>query len=223
MLANAVYFGWQFMESGQVKGRSALVTAVQEGKPIQLLAERHAVTQENSTEEKEIEAEESAPVVAVQPPAVKLCYSIGPFTSEDTAQKWVTQMQDKRFGATIDKRKVESKDYWVFIPAFTNRLKAEERLKEIKAQGVDSFIVKEGVFANAISLNHFSQKDKATAYQQKMQGVGIAAEFREISQSGAEIWVFVSPGGAKSDLRSVIDDFLVKKPDLKRENSACTE
>jgi cell division septation protein DedD len=220
MLANAVYFGWQFMEGGQVTRQPLQISASQQGKPIQLLTERPVAAQP-AVEQKEEEAPSEEP--QKETATTRECFSVGAFASEGSAQRWAEQMRAKGFGVRSDKRKSEVKDYWVFVPAFTNRAKAEERLKELKRQQVDGFIVKDGSFINAISLNHFSKKDLADAYLKKMDELGIQAETREVIQPKIENWLYLTPSAAKNDLRASIDAFLTKQTDLRRENSACTE
>lgn len=225
MIVNAIYFGWSFMQGGQPQARPLFTEVVQQGAPIQLLAERPKQvvieTQEEKAETKEDDsaAPRSSPVISI-----KQCYSVGPFGSEPASSSWAGQMQGKGYVAKIDKRKVDIKEYKVFVPAFTNRAKAEERLLELRGAGENgAFIIKEGSYINAIALNSFKNKELALAYLQKIQQKGFAAELREEPKNTVEYWVFVMPGGAKTELRSVIDAFLVKQSDFRRENSPCNE
>lgn len=226
MLANAVYFGWKFMEGGQPQPRPALMEQAQQGERVLLLSERPVSVAESPAEPEADEAEkdkEEAVAIPVVAAGTKQCFNIGPFVSEAVLQKWLEQARAQKFTIRVDKRKVDVKDYWVFVPAFTNRERAEERLRDLKSRGIEGFIVKEGVFINAISLNHFSRRDLAQSFLQKMQEAGVAVEFREISQSGTERWAYVMPGRSKADLRGAVDAFLSRQPDLKRENAACEE
>lgn len=222
MLANAVYFGWKFMEGTQPQARAVSTEVAQSGAKILLLSEKPELAApviEDKAPEPAPAETPATPVIASGPQ----CFNVGPFTSDAPLQKFLGPLQDKRFTARVDKRKVDAKDYWVFVPAFTNREKAEERLRELKSRGIDGFIVKEGVFVNTISLNHFSRKDLAQAFQQKMKEAGVGVEFREISQPGVERWIYLAPGHGKADLRGQIDAQLAKQDGLKRENASCEE
>ncbi len=220
MLANAVYFGWKFMEGTQPQARPVMTEVEQQGERLLLLSERPELVVPPAPEPVE---EQGEAVVAVPAAAIKQCFNVGPFVSDAAVQKWVEPIKAKKVSARIDKRKVDVKDYWVFVPAFTNREKAEERLRDLKSRGIDGFIVKDGVFINAISLNHFSRKELAQAFLQKMQEAGVSVEYREINQPGIERWVYLMPGGSKADLRAIIDGQLIKQDELKRENAACEE
>lgn len=221
MAINAVYFGWKFMEVSAPQSTVKEHSLPQMGARILLLGESKLVRAAPPTPE-------AAPQVAEAPPAadaavVRQCFNVGPFASEGEARSLASQMRSKRFIVRADKRKVDVKDYWVFIPAFTNRDRAEEKMRELQSKGISGFIVKEGMFVNAISLNHFSQKDLAQAYLVKMQEAGLAVESRDTTSVGIQHWVYVSPGSSKADLRKVVDDYLGSHETLKREIAACEE
>lgn len=218
MIANAVYFGWKFMEGTQPQARHVTATAPVSGASIQLLSER-PVVKAAETSPSEEEGQVAAPVVGAGPQ----CFNVGPFTSDSGLQKFVAVMQGKGFAVRVDKRKVDGKDYWVFVPAFTNRDRAEEKLRDLKSRGIDGFVVKEGVFINAISLNHFSRKELAQAFLQKMQVAGVQVEYREVAQNTVERWVYLAPSRSKDNLRSVVDAQIDKQGGLKRENASCEE
>jgi hypothetical protein len=83
--------------------------------------------------------------------------------------------------------------------------------------------VREGAFINAISLNHFSRKELAQAFLQKMQAAGISVEYREINQASVERWIYVAPARSKVDLRATVDAQVSRQDGLKRENASCEE
>lgn len=217
MLVNVVYFGWGFMNSVQPQVRVTSAATAQGGR-IRLLSE--------SPELQQAAAQGSEPAEAMPVPvaaAVPQCFNVGPFATEGVLQSFASAMRAKRFVVRVDKRKVDEKDFWVFIPAFTTRAKAEERLRELKARGIDGYVVKDGVFINSISLNHFSRKELAQSFLEQMQAAGVTVEYRELSRPGMEQWVYLEPGPSKAELRDEIDGFLAKHEGLKRENASCEE
>lgn len=222
MLMNAVYFGWNFMEGSQPQARTLVAEAVQVGDRVQLLSEKPrlapvAGTAPDPAEEKAA----SEPAVAATGPQ---CFNVGSFApANKDLQRFVSAMRGKNYFVRVDQRRVDAKDYWVFVPAFTNREKAEERLSELKSRGVDGFVVKEGVFINSISLNHFSRKELAQAYLEKMQAIGIGVEYREIARNEMEHWVYLAPARSKANLRQAIDAQLTIQNGLRRENASCEE
>lgn len=223
MLINGVYFGWKFIE-GEGPQAGAASVAQQEGVRVSLLSERPDLLTKVAPAAEAPEASEAAPASA--PPVVavvKQCFNVGPFISEPELRKLAGSLRGKGFVTRTDTRKVDEKDFWVFIPPFTSRTKAEERLRDLRAQGIEGFVVKEGVFVNAISLNHFSRKDLADAFLGQMQKVGVVVEYREITKPAKQFWLYAAPGNAKGDLRGAIDDYLTSHQDVRKEITACEE
>jgi len=222
MLANAVYFGWKFMEGTQPQSHPVAAEVVASGATVQLLSEKPELLPPPvaATEEKSKEEVLAAASVTGGGPQ---CFNAGPFMADASLQKFVGFMQGKGFSVRVDKRKVDGKDYWVFVPAFTNRDRAEDKLRDLKGRGIDGFVVKEGAFINAISLNHFSRKELAQAFLQKMQAAGVSVEYREINQASVERWVYLAPAHSKVDLRAIVDAQVGKQDGLKRENASCEE
>lgn len=219
MLANIVYFGWKFMEGNQPQARPAEQVVVLEGERIQLLSERKEPVVAMPAEEEVVADVESAPVIVAAAPQ---CFFVGPL-GEQQVEPLATRMRGKGFAVRVDQRKAKVKDYWVFLPAFTSRAKAEERLRELRDRGVESFIVTEGRFINAISLGHFSKRELAESFRDKMQAAGVMVEFRELDQDAVERWLYLAPSLAKADLRAAVDQELARNRELRRENAACEE
>lgn len=222
MAINAVFFGWKFMEGSAPQSAVKQASVPQVGARIQLLSEATLPAAPAAPVAAEAASEGEAAALVSEAPA-RQCFYVGPFGSDGEARSFASSMRGKRFVARIDKRKVDVKDYWVFIPAFTNRQKADEKIRELRSRGIQGFVVKDGMFVNAISLNHFSRKELAQAYLDKMREAGVQVEFREMTSVGAEPWAYVSPGQSKDDLRGTIDGFLAGHSGLKREITACED
>ncbi|HET8732117.1 MAG TPA: SPOR domain-containing protein [Moraxellaceae bacterium] len=223
MAINAVFFGWKFMEGSAPQATSREKAMPQVGARIQLLSEAKLPPAAAPAPAVAEEAPAAEPVATAGEAPARQCFNVGPFGTEGEARSFASSMRGKHFIARIDKRKVDVKDYWVFIPAFTNREKADEKLRDLRSRGIQGFVVKDGMFVNAISLNHFSRKELAQSYLEKMHSSGVQVEFREMASVGAEPWTYLSPGSSKDDLRGAIDGFLNGHPGLKREITACED
>lgn len=222
MLANIVYFGWNFISAGQTPVRPISTQVAQEGEKITLLQERKRVVSRSSPDP----IEEVPAIPEEKPVEVALaaqCFSVGPFATNAAADGFVGRMRSKGFTVRVDQRKAEGKDYWIYVPPFTNRSKAEERLRDLRAKGIDSFIVGEGRFINAISLGHFSKKELAETFREKMTSAGVVVEYREMANEGSTSWVYVAPASSKADLRAGIERELAKNDGLRREAASCEE
>lgn len=223
MLINAIFFGWKFVEGEQPQARAGEL-APQQGAMVALLSERPEMLKKSppaASEENAGDEQAAVPVVATA--SVKQCFNVGPFPSEAVLRQFTADLRAKQFQARVETRRVDEKDYWVFIPPFTNRAKAEEKMRDLKGKGIKGFVVKEGSFVNAVSLNHFSRKDLADAFVAKMQGAGVVVEYREISKPAKQSWVFAGYGQKNGDLRSAIDDFLENYDGVHKEIAACEE
>lgn len=221
MMINAVYFGWKFLEGqpSQAMQQVGGVSAQIDGAQVALLSERPSLVRQEKTE-----GDSSAEVVA--PPSVAAaslpsCFYVGPFGSDSAVKELGSLMESKGFEVRMESRKVEEKDFWVFIPPFTSREKAEERLRELRARGVEGFVVRSGVFINSISLNHFSKKELAMSFRQQMSSLGISVEYREIKRPGMEFWLYLASRQGAGGLRATIDESLRKNGELRREVAAC--
>lgn len=225
MLANIVYFGWNFISTSQAPVRPMSVSVAQEGARIMLLSERKSsdvvpVSEEAIGDAGDVELESAAPEKAA---LVAQCFNVGPFQSPAGAERFMSKMVRSGLVARIEERKAEGKDYWVYVPPFTNRARAEERLRELRAKGIESFIVAEGAFVNAISLGHFSKKELAQDFRQKMTDAGVVVEFREMPNEGHVNWVYVAPGASGSDSRKQVEIELGQNAGLRKETAACEE
>lgn len=221
MLANIVYFGWSFISASQAPVRVLSAPVQQEGKPIMLLAERKQSSMPDQELAPAAEPEIVAPPI-MEAPAVQ-CFYVGPFTVPASAQALSASMSGKGFYVRIEQRKAEGRDYWIYVPPFTNRAKAEERLSELRSKGIESFIVGEGPFVNAISLGHFSKKELAESFRDKLAAAGVVAEYREMANEGRVSWIYAAPGRAKRDLRAAVEGELLRDPLLRKEVAACEE
>lgn len=234
MAINAVYFGWNFMEVSRPQSTVRAHSLPQLGARVELLAEsrlgRAPVAEPlaggdgaEAPDGSETAPPAAAPAAALPAAMQKQCFFVGPYDREGEARSFAGTLKAKRFVARTDKRKVEVKDYWVFLPPFVSRTKAEERLRELRAQGVQGFIVKEGVFVNAISLNHFSRPELAQSFLTQMKEKGIMGEYRELVSAGTEYWVYASPGQSQAEIKPALDEYIASRDSLKREITACDD
>jgi len=97
-------------------------------------------------------------------------------------------------GSRISERRVEEiTRYWVYIPAARDRKSAENRMAEIRKQGVSDLSIRPD---NTISLGVFSTEDAARRFLSSMEAKGV---------KGAE------QGPFTRDLRELV--MLIREPD----------
>ena len=103
-----------------------------------------------------------------------VCLEWGSFAGEEQAR--AQQTLDKlQLGAKLGSRAVEEgTTYWVYIPPLGSKKDAEKKISEIKASGVtEYFLVQDGQWKNAISLNLFKNEDLARKYLAELQTKGV--------------------------------------------------
>jgi len=99
------------------------------------------------------------------------CLTMGVFTKNDEATSVLSHLQSIGLNGLIRKEKsINRSGYWVFIPPHSSRARARVKLKELQANGFDSFIVTRGGNQNAISLGIFKHKYEAKQHLADLEG-----------------------------------------------------
>lgn len=205
VVANVVYLGWQVVMGNLISTEPVpRAPAVEAGRPLKLLSEAP-----------------QAPLSARASPAEHqgLCLVLGPWPDRDDAQRGRVQLAAAGVPATIRAVSVR-KDHlnWVYLPSYRSRDRALAVLGELQSRGVDSFVVKEGEDANAISLGYFSNADSAEGLRVKMRNAGYPAFVRETARSVTEYWLYLPDAAADA---AALDDFLVGNPEVEQDRAAC--
>ena len=148
-----------------------------------------------------------------------LCPVVGPWSGRGDAERARIQLAAVGLHGRIEAVSVR-KDHlnWVYLPPYETRERALAVLGELQARGVDSFIVKTGADANAISLGYFSSADSAEGLRVKMRNAGYPAFVRETSRPVTEYWLYLPEGAAGA---MELEDFLAGNPDVGRDRAAC--
>lgn len=228
VLVNIGYFGWNFfVPKVEQPGAAAILAASRPDQRLSLVTERRpkgAVVEVVSTGPLKggdvaapTELVDSAPVVAA---TGRQCYWVGPYAGVEPRKAAQARLLAGGFVVRDESIAGTATDYWVFFPAFVTRDQAEIKLAELRRRGVDSFIVNDGAFVNAISLGHFAQAEKAQAFMARLQGEGWPVEMRSQPKAARELWLYVAPGRNK-DSRVFIDRLIGNDPVLKRRPAPC--
>ena len=148
-----------------------------------------------------------------------LCPVVGPWSARGEAERARVQLEAAGLAATIRAVTVQ-KDHlnWVYLPPYDSRERALEVLSELQSRGVDSFIVKAGEDANAISLGYFTSEESAEGLRVKMHNAGYPAFVRETSRPVTEYWLYMPE---RADGAAALEDFLVGNPAVSRDRVAC--
>ena len=203
---NLVYLGLQLTKSLTEPDRVSGLQRppVEGGAPLTLLSEQPQARR-----------------VARQPVSTgSLCPVIGPWASQETARAGVVQLKAAGISARVKALAIEKERLsWVYLPPYASRDKALVVLQELQDRGVDSFIVKEGVDANAISLGYFSSEESAEGLRVKMRNAGYPAFVRETSKTVTEYWAYLVDSAAAE--KPEVKVFLDANQSLKLDRVSC--
>ncbi len=144
-----------------------------------------------------------APVSAPERPAVltthqeggeaeALCVVVGPFPTLLRAEYFVEALAALEVGAEVRELEVpEGEGYWLYLPPEPSKKLALERLREVQAQDIDSYLIPRGELANGISLGMFTREALALEQQAAVAELGYDADIKVITRTRSEIWVRV--------------------------------
>ncbi|MGH1472583.1 MAG: SPOR domain-containing protein [Cellvibrionaceae bacterium] len=202
IFANVLVFTW-YMLAGEnntvVASPGARQSAL--GSPsIELLSEV------GSQQSLDLDDEIMSPALKDELPAVPetdkdgnpLCTLVGPFSKLLRAEYFIEKLAALDVPSSVYDVEIPGDvGYWVFLPPEESRKQAYNKLRELQAKGVDSYVIPKGELENGISFGMFSRSELAEQRLKDMTDQGYPAELKEIARSYKEIWVLLQPGQAK--------------------------
>lgn len=151
---------------------------------------------EPQTDEKPADAQiadEMADGQEKQTGAENICAVIGSFPEVVSARQAKLTLDERGMPAKIVVRvKTLPAISWVYIPPSAGRKEALALLKDLQSSGVDSFLVSEGEYANAISLGFFSNRDSAEGIVRERREQGYNAQLTMRERERRSYWVAVT-------------------------------
>jgi hypothetical protein len=206
LLLNVIVFaGFYLRSAGQPEPAAAAASAQPGVKKLVLLRE----------------AEQST---AVQP-AVKVCYTVGPFPAAD--QREIAGERFKQAG--VETRPRESNEqqivgYRVFLSSFATREAARRKLKEMQRKGVvDASVVEmeNGDKGYAILFGVFSDRTAAEERHRAITALGYDPKMEERYQTVNTFWLDFADGKEAPVSDPVFQEITKLMPQIRREETAC--
>lgn len=190
-----------------------------QGAPIQLV-------REVATDQLKPIREKRKPERKGAPPASEgtLCTLLGPFTEEYQGLNIVERLAALQVDGRL--REIEMQGqmrYWVFLAPLGSKREAFNKLRELQAAGVDSYVIPKGSLTNGISFGIFSERARAESLKRKLRQQGIDAQSREEPETYLERWVVLSPGAAAGLAESFWAQLQSEYPELDRRQNLCSE
>lgn len=154
----------------------------------------------------------------------QLCTLIGPFAEEYQGQDIVERLQALQVEASL--REIEMPGqmrYWVFLAPLGSKREAFNKLRELQAAGVDSYVIPKGSLTNGISFGIFSERERARSLAAELRERGIDARSREEPETYLERWIVLPPGAAEGLAADFWTQLQLEYPDLDRRQNLCSE
>ncbi len=157
------------------------------------------------------EGSESSPTSLRMPVIERVCAHIGPFASEAEAVELLVGLEGWLLRSAVSsKRMVVAKDNWVLIPPLASRKDALKMLKKLQQSKIDSYLVADGKYRNAISLGLFKKASSAQRIMGSMVSAGYQVEIQVLDRLEDRYWLTVlgeaESGKAEQMLMQLIDD-----------------
>jgi hypothetical protein len=185
LLLNVAYLAWMLL-AGRVQTPAEAVTVlpvqsefVEAGATLMLVSERPpeptvpAVVPPVADVANAVEV----PVPQVEP----WCAEVSGFASEDAAVAFLSAVRLLGGAGAIQSEDVPvSSTWWVHLPPFPSVEAAEPTLSELQSKQIDSYYIRTGELAGAISLGVFSRFERATIAVQELNAKGYSPSISEI-------------------------------------------
>lgn len=124
--------------------------------------------------------------------ALRHCYRVGPLTDNDLALQIGSLLAQG--GARVESRTgslPQVQAYWVLQSGFADRDAALEQVRELRGNGVDSFVITDTGHENDVSLGLFRQESAAHSHRATLAEKGIEAEVTPRERYQEVTWLLV--------------------------------
>ena len=189
LIANAAYLVYNLVIEETGSGQAAR-PAMGDVPQVQLLSEVSS-----GGDQRQIEAVEVlSNVETIEADVDELeqgCAALGPFSDVMLAQD--TNERMNALGISSELRAwdapTDDEDFRVVLPPSASLQEAFRKLRELKSQDIDSYVITQGEDALGISLGVFSSLEGAMNHQVELESDGYEVEIREIQRLVREYWV----------------------------------
>ena len=229
---NLALFGW-FSTAGREQsvtarvvmdaGSAGSIALVSEARPEDLAKSEADPGPSGSSSERASVAPVEAGSAAQVGAGESLCTLVGPFEEVYQGQDVVERMASLQVSARL--REIEMQGqmrYWVFLAPLNSGKEAFRRLRELQAEGIDSYVIPKGSLENGISFGIFSEKVRATNLTEELQAQGVDAQYREEPQTYLERWVVLDGDDAQL-AGNFWQQLQLDYPEVERRQNLCSE
>ena len=224
-MVNLIFFGYHYLElSGESQG------ALKPGARVKQTSSSGAqviyLLDENSNSEireQELEFIIKNPLRSETGAKSEMCLGIGPFADLFTGQSVAEQF--KALDLNIELKAIDQlvgqSDYRIMIPPASTLQDAFRKLRELKSQNIDSYVITQGKDSLGISLGVYSRELAAMKAKEKLEAEGYKSVMVEIPRLIREFWIL---NAGQSDLNLTLEVWqriLIEYPNLEQKQLPC--
>ncbi|MCY4045901.1 MAG: hypothetical protein OXE99_12580 [Cellvibrionales bacterium] len=111
--------------------------------------------------------------------------------------------------------------YWVYIRPQSSEKAAVKELNKLQSSQIDSYLVTEGDYKNAISLGVFSQDKSANEVARKVRALGYKVEVVLREKTKDQIWLSLKQGVSVQKINDLLEKLKKENILLKSQEKSC--
>ena len=225
LLLNAAYFGYHYLD---LEGQSS--AALKPGARVKQVSgdgvQAIYLLNENSNAEirkQELDFIIKNPLLSRRDAKSELCIGVGPFSDLFAGQAAVEQLIaiNLEVQLTAVDQMVGRSDYRLMIPPARTLQDAFRKLRELKSQNIDSYVMTQGKDALGISLGVFSSDALATIAKEKLELDGYDSVMVEIPRIVREFWIFDTGQNNLPLPQEVWQSLRIEHPEVEQKEVPC--
>ena len=225
LLLNTAYFGYHFLD---LEGQSS--AALKPGARVKQVSgdgvQAIYLLNENSNAEirkQELDFIIKNPLLSRRDTKSELCIGVGPFSDLFAGQAAVEQLVaiNLEVQLTAVDQMVGRSDYRLMIPPARTLQDAFRKLRELKSQNIDSYVMTQGKDALGISLGVFSSQALATIAKEKLELDGYDSVMVEIPRIVREFWIFDTGQNNLPLPEEVWQNLRIEHPEVEQKEVPC--
>ena len=150
------------------------------------------------------------------------CAFVGVFADADNATTAQRRLAALEIQSTVSEVEVPDEPlWWVHLAPASTSAEAERRLRQLNERQIDSFLVSEGEFRNAISLGYFRSRDNALSLRSRLQDEEVDAQMQEIQRFRETYWLSIEPESAALIGEGSLEGVRSAQPDIELREAPC--
>lgn len=224
-MVNFIFFGYHYLESGS-ESESVLKPGARVKQVSSSGVQAIYLLNENSNSEireQELEFIIKNPLRSETDEQSEMCLGIGPFTDLFAGQSVAEQF--KALDLNVELKAIDElmgqSDYRIMIPPASTLQDAFRKLRELKSQNIDSYVITQGKDSLGISLGVYSSQAAAIEAKEKLEKDGYKSVMVEIPRLIREFWI-LNAGQSNLNLApEVWQRILVEHPKLVQKQLPC--